>query len=223
MRKLVLATASLLAMTVGSNAGLITFQVSEDAGPVTTINTGQDAATLGPITFGDFGIASLSGATDPFLTLPFLLQGQQISVSSAAPGEHTLHLTVLGTGLTAPTGLQTIASGFDVTGISAGWSVAESTDINGTIIGSHTFIGPLSSGADTDFLNFTLPSTFFASIHFDINNFIAGPGSVGVAGESNTGAAIAAVPGPIVGAGLPGIVTGLVGLWGWKRRKRRVA
>jgi hypothetical protein len=221
MRKLVLATASLLAMTMASNAGTIMFQVSEDGGPVTTINSGQDAATLGPVTFGDFNIANLSGATNPFLALPFLLQGQQISVSSAAPGEHTLHLTVLGTGLTAPTGPFTVASGFDVTGISAGWSVAESTDINGTIVGSHTFNGPLSSGADTDFTNFNFTTPFFASIHFDVNNFIAGPGAVGVAGESNTGAAIAAVPGPIVGAGLPGLLAAFgFGGWQWKRRRR---
>lgn len=214
MRKTLFALAALLLSSAAALAGTITFQVSEDAGPTTTVNTGQDAASLGPFTFGDFNVASLSGATDPFLALPFLLQGNQIDVSAAGTGVHTLHLTVLGVGLTAPTGLTTLVSGFDVTGISAGWTASISTDINGITVGTTTFAGPLSNGTDQDFLNFNLPATFSASIHFDINNG-------GIGGEANTGAALAAVPGPIVGAGLPGLVAALgwLGL-GRFRRKR---
>jgi hypothetical protein len=214
MRKLLLATAAVIAMTAAAAAGTITFQVSEDAGPVTTVATGQDAATLGPFTFGDFNIASLAGATNPFLSLPFLEQANDIEVGSGATGDHILHLTVLGVGLTAPTGLQTLVSGFDVTGITSGWSAAISTDINGTTVGSHTFVGPLSNGTDQDTFGFNLPGTFTASIHFDINNG-------GVSGEANTGAALAAVPGPIVGAGLPAFIAGLTFLGlGRLRRKR---
>jgi hypothetical protein len=216
MKKLLLATAALVAMTVASTAGTITFMVQEDNGPTTTLNTGQDSATIGPFAVGDFNLGSLSGSTDPFLTLPFLLQANQIDVGSTTTVAHTLHLTVLGVGLTAPTGLSTLASGFDVTGISTGWTAAISTDINGTTVGSHTFFGPLSNGTDQDFLNFTLPSVFTASIHFDISNG-------GVAGEANTGAALGAVavPGPIVGAGIPGILAAFgMGGWAWRRRKQ---
>jgi hypothetical protein len=203
-----------IAMTAAATAGTITFQLQEDSGPTTTINTGQDAATLGPLTFGDFNIASLSGATNPFLTLPFLEQANDIEVSGGGTGDHVLHLTVLGVGLTAPTGLQTLISGFDVTGISANWTAHLSTDINGLVVGSHTFLGPLSNGTDQDTFGFTLPGTFNASIHFDIDNG-------GTVGEANTGAALAAVPGPIVGAGLPGLMAALTffGL-GRFRRKR---
>jgi hypothetical protein len=110
--------------------------------------------------------------------------------------------------------LQTLISGFDVTGISANWTAHLSTDINGSLVGSHTFMGPLSNGTDQDTFGFTLPSIFNASIHFDIDN----GGSVG---EANTGAALAAVPGPIVGAGLPGLVAALGWLgFGRFRRKR---
>jgi hypothetical protein len=216
MRKLLLATAAVIAMTAAAGAGTITFQAQEDSGPTTTVNTGQDAATLGPVVVGDFSIADLSGATDPFLSLPFLLQGNQIDVSNTSGVSHTLHLTVLGVGLTAPTGLVTLASGFDVTGITAGWTVAMSTDIDGVTVGSTSFTGPLSNGHDTDFLGFNLPGTFTASLHFDIT-------TNGIAGESNTGAALAAapVPGPIVGAGLPAIMAGLTFLGlGRLRRKR---
>jgi hypothetical protein len=91
-----------------------------------------------------------------------------------------------------------------------------STDINGFTTGSTTFTGPVSNGHDTDFLGFNLPGTFNASLHFDIT-------TNGLAGESNTGAALAAaaVPGPIVGAGLPGLVAALGWLgFGRFRRKR---
>jgi hypothetical protein len=206
-----------IAMSAAATAGTITFQVSEDAGPTTTVATGQDASSLGPFVFGDFNVADLAGATDPFLSLPFLLQGNQIDVSTTAGVSHTLHLTVLGVGLTAPTGLVTLASGFDITGVTAGWTVAMSTDINGTVTGSTTFTGPVSNGHDTDFLGFNLPGTFTASLHFDIS-------TNGLAGESNTGAALAAapVPGPIVGAGIPGLLAGLsfLGLGRLRRRKR---
>jgi hypothetical protein len=215
MRKTLLALTALLLSSAAAMAGTITFQLQEDSGSTTTINTGQDAATLGPLTFGDFNIASLAGATNPFLSLPFLLQGNDIEVSSGATGDHVLHLTVLGVGLTAPTGLQTLVSGFDVTGITAGWTAHLSTDINGTTVGSHTFLGPLSNGTDQDTFGFNLPGTFTASIHFDIDNG-------GVSGEANTGSALAAVPGPIVGAGLPGLLAGLsfLGLGRRFRRKR---
>jgi hypothetical protein len=215
MRKTLIGLTALFLSSAAAMAGTITFQLQEDAGPTTTINTGQDAATLGPLTFGDFNIASLSGATNPFLSLPFLLQGNDIEVSGGGTGDHVLHLTVLGVGLTAPTGLTTLVSGFDVTGITAGWTAALSTDINGTTVGSHTFLGPLSNGTDQDTFGFTLPGTFTASIHFDIDNG-------GVIGEANTGAALAAVPGPIVGAGIPGLLAGLsfLGLGRRFRRKR---
>jgi hypothetical protein len=39
----------------------------------------------------------------------------------------------------------------------------------------------------------------------------------------NLSTAPLAVPGPIAGAGLPGLLAGLIGLWGWRRRRRNAA
>jgi hypothetical protein len=218
MKKLLLTTAALLFATAAATAGTVTLQYSEDAGPTTSLVFATASGSLAtPVTTPDFTIASFSGITNPLIALPFLLQGQQIDVTSpGTTGAHTLHLTVLGLGLTAPTGPSILGSGFDVTGITAGWTVAMSTDVNGIIVGSTSFTGPLSNGTDQDFAGFNLPATFDTSIHFDISNG-------GVSGASNTGAALAAVavPGPLVGAGLPGLLAAFgFGGWQWRRRKK---
>jgi hypothetical protein len=52
-----------------------------------------------------------------------------------------------------------------------------------------------------------------ANYYADISGI--GGGTSGYQG----GVAVAAVPGPIVGAGLPGLIAFAVGAWGWRRRK----
>jgi hypothetical protein len=215
MRKLVLATASLLAMTVASYAATITFTASEDGGATTTVPTPTATSSIGPVSFGDFTILATGSTNGPGgVPPPFLLQGNTISVQQTVAGSHTLDLSVLGVGLTSPTGLTALLSGFDATGLSTGWVATISTDINGTIIDSSTFTGPISGGHDTAFGAFNLPATFNASIDFHI---VTNGG-----GAANLGGALA-VPGPIVGAGLPGLL-GMLGFGGWQwRRKRKLA
>jgi len=212
MKKLLFATVALLAMTVASTAATITFTASEDGGPTTTAPTPNASATIGPISFGDFtfsmtGSTNGSGGVPP----PFLLQGNTITVQQNDTGSHTLDLSVLGIGLTSPTGLTALLSGFDATGLSAGWVATISTDINGSIIDSATFTGPTSGGHDTAFGAFNLPAMFNASIDFHIV-------TNGV-GAANLGGSLA-VPGPVVGAGLPGLL-GMLGFGGFKFLRRR--
>jgi hypothetical protein len=213
MKTLLLAAAALLCASA-AQAGTIAFVVSEDGGAATVIDTGQSVGALGPVVFGDFTIANLTGTTNPLLPAPDLLQANQISIGAQSSASHTLHLTVLANGLSFPTGPVTLNSQFDATGITPGWLVNMSTDINGTTIAS----APFSTVGGVSFVNaFTLPGTFFASAHFDIT-------SNGI-GSSNTGITLAAspVPGPIVGAGLPGLIAACSGLLVLTRRRRQVA
>jgi hypothetical protein len=216
MRKLVLATASLLAMTVASTAATITFTAQEDGGATTTVPFPTATAAIGPVSFGDFTILATGSTNGPGGVLPpFLLQGNTISVQQTVVGSHTLDLDVLGVGLTSPTGLTALLSGFDATGLSAGWTATVSTDINGTIIDSSTFTGPISGGHDAAFGAFNLPAMFNASVDFHI--VTNGEGAANLGGALSA----AAVPGPIVGAGLPGLLAAFgFGGWQWKRRRK---
>jgi len=222
MRKLLLASAALAAMTVAANAATITFIASEDAGPATTINTGQSAASVGPVTPAltpDFTFI-VTGSTQGFLPAPNLLNANTITVSSTTPGSHTLHLEVDAIGIVGISGLQQFLSHFDVTGQTPAWSTSAFTDINGTILNSAgPFTGGTSAGVDLFALANTT-SPFNLSAHWDIT-------TNGAAGNTNLGINISAqaVPGPLAGAGLPGLLTAgftMLGL-GWRRRRRRLA
>jgi hypothetical protein len=56
---------------------------------------------------------------------------------------------------------------------------------------------------------------------FDIDIFTSPTGVITDFEHYRIDPAVRAVPGPVVGAGLPGILAGLVGLWGWKRNRNR--
>jgi hypothetical protein len=216
MKKYLLATAALLLLSASSvMAATITFQVREDGGGFTTIPTPNSFSTVGPVSFGDF-LVSGTGATQGSAVAPLLLSAQTIDFQTSATGSHTLDFNVLGVGITSPTGLSNLLSHFDATALSSGWSASISTDINGTIINTGNFTGPLSGGSDFAFNGFTLPSTpFSASVDFHV--VTNGPGGANLGGAL----AASAVPGPIVGAGIPGFIA-LLGMLGLNRfRKRR--
>jgi hypothetical protein len=219
MHKKLLLTAVAVAAVVGTiataRAASITFTASEDGGATQTIATGQSSATLGPVVFGDFTILA-TGATQGTLPAPGILQGQTIDIQSQSTTSHTLDHQVLGIGVTG-SGLSALLSGFDATGLSSGWTATISTDINNQIIASSTFTGPVSGGHDSSLNAFNLPGTFNASVDFHIVTTGAGAANLGGA----LSASAAAVPGPLAGAGLPGLIFGGLALWGaWKQKRR---
>jgi len=214
-----LMVAALLAATAltSANAATVTFTVREDGGAVTTLNTGQDFATAGPVTIGDFRVSATGPAQGALPNPGFLLSGQTIDLQTTALGSHTLDIQVLGVGLSGPNSLQTLASSFDTTALSAGWTATIASDINNNIIASHVFPGGAASGFDIATSNF-LPTTYNASIDFHI--VTNGAGGANLGGTLTTPGQFNAVPGPIAGAGLPGLVMAMIGLFGLNRRRR---
>src|SRR4249920_616497 len=120
-RLLPLLALALTAFSTPGNAATITLQASEDGGPTTSLPFPISLGTIGPVVFGDFLIGNLSGLTNILLGgPPDLLQANQIDVAGNTGGvSHTLHLTVLALGLTAPTGPTVLNSQFDATGITS--------------------------------------------------------------------------------------------------------
>jgi hypothetical protein len=218
MKKYLLAAAALLLSASSGMAATITFQAREDGGAFTTIPTPNSFSTIGPVTFGDF-LVSGTGATQGAAVPPVVLSAQTIDFQTGVSGSHTLDFNVFGVGITGLTGLSLLLSHFDATALTAGWAATISTDINGSIINSSTFTGPTSGGSDFTFNGFTLPSTpFSASVDFHI--VTNGPGGANLGGAL----AASAVPGPVVGAGFPGLVALFgAGIAFWKRRQKVVA
>jgi len=214
VRSILFAAAGVLALLGQAKADNITFIISEDGGPPTTIVTGVNTSTIGPFTFGDFNISAITGSTEGFLPPPDILQANQIDVSTNTTGNHTLTIAILGTNLNSPLGLTNLDSQFDATGITPGWSVAELTQINGTNLAVAANF--LTVGGQQFVDTATLSPNFTAAGIIAIS-------TNGIAGSSNTGLTIEAapVPGPLAGAGIPGLLAGfgLFGGYQWKRRK----
>jgi hypothetical protein len=220
--RLALLTATLLASTVAANAGTISFQFSEDAGPPTVINSGLATSTQTNVTVGDFTIDQVTGTTQPAVLPPVVLNSNELSVTATSGVSHTLHIFVTAQGLDT-TGVQLVESDFDAVGLTTGWTAHLASFFSPT---NALFGGTALATAD-----FTGTDHSTSKGFFDL-----GPGPLvsytaeydittnGVAGDSNLGVNITAVPGPTLGAGIPGVVAaaGLL-LVAARRRKEKLA
>lgn len=149
----------------------------------------------------------------------------QVWAIDNSPGASTIEVIVTERNLTTPyTGLGTIQ--FFPISMGAGWSTTMTVRVDqsnglfgGTLIDSDTFTAALPTPGQIEVYNITLTAPYSITTEFDIHT--SGISFVTSNNYVNVGPTAAPVPGPVVGAGLPGLLIALLGGWWlWRRRCR---
>jgi hypothetical protein len=239
MRKILLLSASLLALTwTAASAGSITIGLQEDDGAIQQFSGGSNFAITGASTT-DFQVNNISAATVPSQNSAIpSFDSNALDIRQDSGAAATLHVFITAQGLTSPAALADveIVSGYTFNGVLRGTdsSLTETTlfdqgnGINSGIVLSSVDFG--STGAvngSADLFNVTSP--FSLTHRYDI---IIGPaerdeGDVNFGDFNSTITTrigflnLHNVPGPIVGAGLPGLILACGGLLGWWRRRQK--
>jgi hypothetical protein len=216
MSKFITSTAIALALAAllvpaNANASQITvFDVSSFGGEIIAQN---EFIGYGPIYF----LGNTSGGVVSAFHTGNTYELAANNVSNSLPD--TLNIYALWQGVTSPTGLLTVNTQMATDEYGApGWTLSEVVYINGHPIVSHTQV---SLGVEPN-QSFTFQ---VGSGPFDLQlqlQYVSGPinGDFGSYVIASLGAP-QPVPGPIVGAGLPGLLAA-AGAW-WYRRRRKLA
>ena len=224
MRKSALALVATSALLVGlpaAKANFISIGESLGATPPATINTiasGGGEASVSGAGVGVFTVSG-SGTGNPPLTGNTLLDGNTIDVASAGSAEQ-LHIWISETGQTNPSGSVNLESSFTQNLLTAGWTVLSQTfaDNTNTIYGMQQSMSSFTSTtSDVTSDQISSPNLGAGPYSFTAEFTITAP----TAGQTNNTTDI--VPGPIVGAGLPGLIAGCGFLIALARRRRSKA
>ena len=193
MRKLLLATTALIAMTGASRADSITATVTDNGVNVNTTSSGG-SLDIPSVTFGNFQVNSVTADSHSILGGNSILDTNTIDIKNMAAETHTqvLVIDIKDTNITGITGLQNFLSEFSVTNLTAGWTAQLQSYINGALIGDTGALGAETIGLDQNFFG-TATSPMTAEVKYTITD----PG--GAVGEFNGGIDVsvtAAVPEP---------------------------
>lgn len=218
MKKLLLATVLLLASaTMHAKADTISISGSVDG-----VNFGPLTSPIGTLNIlnqsvgtGIFNLNTVTINSESFLAAPGVLATNTLNIQQTNTGNHLLVLDITAFGLAGLPGLTNFLSSFSVTGqSSAGWFAREQTFINGNQLAD---TGIFSAVADSAFSvnSATIGSTYNAEVIYTINSRGAGQFNGGI------DISVAAVPGPVVGAGIPGLIAACGMMIGFAKRRRQ--
>ena len=229
MRKLGVALAMLLASTAFAAADSVTITASDTLGNSVTLGP-DSSGFFQPSSFslpGGFNVVSVNAGfrgTPNGITAPGLLNTNTLDIDNQSTVLQTLTIDVKVTGNAPPSGLQAITSAFDSVGLTPGWTLHEATFVNGVLQRFADFTGTGGTGPLLSTANFGAGPTWTLDAVFTITNGTPGSMGPGILGDVNAGIKVESVPGPIVGAGLPGLLAAMgLGRWTWRRRRKTAA
>jgi hypothetical protein len=210
MKKLLLASVFALAVSPAL-ADAISLTATVDGVAAGSASSPDGSLTVTNQSFGAFNLNSLSINSQTFLSSPGVLSSNTLDVDQTTTGTHTLQLDIVATGLSGPNSLKDFLSSFSVSGQTAGWSVVETTTINGSLLASTPVFTGVSDSASSINAAFA-GTTFTADEHYTIMS--VGEGSF----NGGIDIAVAAVPEPATWGMM---LLGFVGLAFMFRQKRR--
>ncbi len=207
------AMAGSLLWATNAGASTVTIGASINGGAITTEGSGTSAASAS-FSIGGYDINEVSGARG---VLNDIFNSNSLNVSTTGVPTGTLDIWVTIQGLTSPTGLTGLESTLTSNALFGGWTENLSTYLdlgNGlfsqaTPLSQHGFVGP---GAFQMVTSELLSGTYSITELYIVN--ASGQGS------ANANIDVASAPLP---AALPLFATGLLGFWGFSRKRKASA
>jgi len=202
MKRLLTTAASILVLAAPACADVIDVFATVDGGAPAHTSSATGQLIISAVALGPFSLNSVVINSEATLPAPGILNTNTLNLNQTVGGNHTLVLDIVASGLAGPGALRNLLSSFSVSGLTAGWDAREQTFVNGALLAD---TGVFTNPSDSAFsINPAfLAGTYSAEVKYTIDG-------VGIGGfNGGVDMSLAAVPGPVVGAGLPGLAIGL--------------